>query len=302
VKGVQAKGASESVASACGMAHAVAMKSNYPSPLKSVTSWLLTILLFAFGLVACTKQPALGTPQLSEIEDKPQTKVVLHWSYPTDAATPAQFRVLRDGKPIATLDTSETQYVDASLWPDTRYEYEIEAIGDTNEVIGSEPVTVKTATPPLSDARLEGTFALDPVVRSSNLINVHPGKPLRSFKVSFQPTCKSGACGGRFTHYYVSVSKEFHAANHGTYEQRQESYLAELKGASMSWCAASGQTVLSTNDSAEYEIQVTDASVDKQGEWLATQIKGRDTEYYPFGTGCIGGHLTLDFEGQLANA
>jgi hypothetical protein len=116
---------------------------------------------------------------------------------------------------------------------------------------------------------------------------------------SFQPSCKSGACGGKFVHYYVSVNGEFHATNHGTFKKGEREYLAQIVAGSMSWCQASGKKVLSKRDSAQYEIHSTAATTDKNGQWVATKISGTDTEYYPFGSGCLPGHLKVKFEGSI---
>jgi hypothetical protein len=261
--------------------------------------YLLSVFSIAATLSSCT-HPQLVAPSVNDPNAKLVGRVLLAWSYPQQgAATPSGYRIFRDGKEITTLDSTASSYADKTVWPDTKYTYTVAAFDESNQGPLSDLVHVKTAAPPVADARLEGQFILSPVVLSSDLRNVHPGKPLRAYTVAFLPSCKSGSCGGKFTHYYVSVSGDFHATNHGTFKQRQQTYLAQIIAGSMSWCDASGQNVLSTHDSAQYEIHVTAATTDKRGQWAATKIAGTDTEYYPSGSGCLGGNLKLRFEGSL---
>jgi len=248
--------------------------------------------------IACTSSQGLGAPAIQAPKHQPPDQIKIQWTYPTDAV-PSQFQIVRNGDVVGTVDGSHLFFIDKDVWPATSYEYSVVAVSESGETQPSSVVTLRTSAPPLSDARLMGKYTIEPVVRSSALSNVHPGKPLRSYQVSFQPACESGPCGGKWEHFYVSVNKEFHATNHGSFIKRQQTYLANLVGASLSWCAAFGRKVLSQHDSAQYEIRVIAAKTDNHGEWIATQIAGTDNEYYPFGDGCLSGKLSLRFEGKL---
>ena len=251
--------------------------------------WLVMALFVSVSSMACTGSKDLASPTIQAAKHQRTDQIKIQWTYPTDAATPSQFQVVRDGDVVATVDGSHLYFIDKDVWPATNYKYSVLAVSDGRNSQPSSDVTVSTSAPPLSDARLVGEFTIEPVVRSSNLSNVHPGKPLRSYRVTFQPTCKSGPCGGRWIHFYVSVNGDFHATNHGSFSKRQKTYLANLVGASPSWCDAFGRKVLSQHDSAQYEIRITAAKTNDHGDWVATRIAGTDNEYHPFGGGCLSG-------------
>jgi hypothetical protein len=260
---------------------------------------LVVVSVAAITVISCTASKDLGSPTIEASKHQPTDQIKLQWAYPADAAVPTQFQITRNGDVVAAVDGAHLYFIDKDVWPATSYKYSVTAVSDSGAGPPSPAVSISTSAPPMSDARLVGKFTIEPVVRSSGLSNVHPGKPLRSYQVSFQPSCKSGPCGGKWTHFYVSLNGEFHATNHGTFTKRQKTYLANLLGASLSWCDAFGRKVLSQHDSAQYEIRITAAKTDDDGEWVATRIAGTDNEYYPFGDGCLSGKLSLDFEGKM---
>jgi hypothetical protein len=206
---------------------------------------------------------------------------------------------MRDGKLIKTLPGSARQYADTTVWPATSYSYAVQAEGDKGESETSRPVTVTTMAPPIADARLEGHFGISAIVQSSSLSDVHPGKPLGSFHISFRPRCDTGPCGGRWTYFYISQSGGFHAANHGHFKAFGHGYLAGLVGASLSWCSISGRKLLGHHDSAQFQIHMVAAVTDAQGQWIATKIAGTGTEYDPSENGCFAGHLAYKLQGKL---
>jgi hypothetical protein len=260
---------------------------------------VVAVYLGGTMVISCTASKDLGSPIVEVAKHQPPDQIKIQWTYPTDAATPRQFQIVRDGDVVATVDGSHLYYIDKDVWPATKYEYSVSAASDSENGPVSPVVTVSTSAPPLSEARLVGKFTIEPVVRASNLKDVHPGKPLGSYQVSFEPSCKSGPCGGQWTHIYISTNGGFHAVNHGTFTKRQKTYLANLVRASLSWCDATGTKILSHRDSAQYQIRVAAAQINDQGEWVATRIAGTDIEYDPAGDGCIAGQLSLNFEGKL---
>jgi hypothetical protein len=57
-------------------------------------------------ITSCTASKDLGSPTVQAAKNQPTDQVKIQWTYPTDAATPSQFQVVRDGDVVATVDAS----------------------------------------------------------------------------------------------------------------------------------------------------------------------------------------------------
>lgn len=174
---------------------------------------LAALYLGAFFLVACTSgddpaaTPASGSTTPGTIvglkAEQPAAwgpsgedwAVTLTWSTSPGAGAD-RFEVRRDGVPIAR-DLSQPAYVDPDVDPGATYGYAV--LGTAPDGAGTPPagVRIRTNSPPLADARLEGSFLVDLAMAAST--GVGRGTTPSRLLFRYAPRCGSGACSVRWT-------------------------------------------------------------------------------------------------------
>jgi chitodextrinase len=209
-----------------------------------------------------------------------------HWSAPANSPAPDSYEVLRDGNVVRTVDT--TSYKDVGLSPATSYRYEVVALWDGNRSDPSGPLAIKTATPPLSAARLTGS-ALPVKVRivaNGVVTNLHTGQTWTN-AWDFTPRCASGPCA-------VDVSGSFTPPGFGTktFKMTLVRHGAVYSGttrAQITYCSSAPVT-----DTVRLRITVKKAGAEGT-EWLARSWTGTLSLTAPFTTSgggfCPGGSL-----------
>jgi hypothetical protein len=161
-------------------------------------------------LTATTTNPPPLQPTGLATSDRTTSSVELVWSGPATGPVPDQYEILQDGTEAGSVQGSTTDYLDAGLDPGTSYQFSVVAIRDGKQSPPSRTITVKTTTPPLSDAVLHwsgpvdatetvGTFTQS--VKSNPDVR-NPGDTWQE-SWSFTPNCVSGPCGVEF---YGSVT------------------------------------------------------------------------------------------------
>jgi hypothetical protein len=101
----------------------------------------IILLLFAFLYAAEAQPPTI--PENLQLYQAGFTRVIIRWSASSDDIAVEGYRVLRDG--VQTGITSQTEYADQNLIPDTSYVYTVKAYdGAGEESLPSSFITVKT--------------------------------------------------------------------------------------------------------------------------------------------------------------
>jgi hypothetical protein len=115
--------------------------------------------------------------------------IVFHWSRPRTGPLPDKYLILGNGTAAGSVAGTVTSYRQAGLTPATAYQYRVVAVRGGKRSPQSALLTVRTLTPPLSQARLQGSW------------NVHVKYVHRVFgrrtEMQFwrlSPTCAAGAC------------------------------------------------------------------------------------------------------------
>lgn len=130
----------------------------------------------------------------------------LVWSGPATGPVPDQYEVFLNGTEIAAVPGSTTDYLEASLDPGTSYQFSVVAIRGTMQSPHSRTLTVRTTTPPPSDAVLDwsGTVSVEDTVGSftdnsgSKPIQRNPGDTWQE-SWYFTADCASGPCDATIT-------------------------------------------------------------------------------------------------------
>lgn len=138
-----------------------------------------------------------SAPTGLKVTARTTSTITLQWAYP-DRAAVDQFRVLRDDAEVATVPGTARTFADKGLSPGRSYSYQLVALlaGTSSEESGALKAT--TATPPVSDARLTGTYDVDGKITKSSSTLTLGGDPALGQTIAgwwrITPKCDTGAC------------------------------------------------------------------------------------------------------------
>ena len=115
--------------------------------------------------------------------------ISFHWSRPRTGPLPDKYLILSNGTAAGSVAGTVTSYRHASLTPATTYQYNVVAVRDGKRSPQSALVTVHTLTPPISQARLQGSWTVAVKI-------THHVQGVRNGTIfwSASPTCPAGAC------------------------------------------------------------------------------------------------------------
>jgi hypothetical protein len=265
-------------------------------------SWMsMMLLLAACSASSSPNEPSVAapspTPSTASIGDlrlraltidEPDWKatganwaLVLSWRAP-EGAVIGHYEVARDGVTVDDAVIVAT-FRDGDVEPGARYRYEIVGVGTDGTETLPATVSIKTAEPPLSDARLEGTFIVRMAVdRASGTKN-----PARGGAVFFEfdPACDTGPCAVRWT-----VRK---ARTDGRLRRDDAVYAAKLR-TPLFVRNCLGAVV---DEALEVHMRVT-AAAPLRGRWRATRIEGSIEEVSSYG-GCVTATIDWNVRGSL---
>lgn len=146
------------------------------------------------GATVSEAQTAAPEPGKLQAADKGNTSVRLDWARPADAVQPDSYVVYRDGQQVEVVDGAKTSFKDSGLAPATQYKYKVVSLWGSRESDATPTLKVRTNTPALSAARLDGDMDITvKMVRSPGGDWPKAGKSWKEFW-SFAPKCNSGAC------------------------------------------------------------------------------------------------------------
>jgi hypothetical protein len=115
--------------------------------------------------------------------------ISFHWSRPATGPLPDKYQILSDGTVAGSVAGTVTSYRQAGLTPATGYQFRVVAVRGDKRSPQSAVLAVRTATPPISQARLQGSWNV-------NLKYLHPASRKRNGTSAWtlSPGCPTGAC------------------------------------------------------------------------------------------------------------
>jgi hypothetical protein len=157
-----------------------------------VTLVAVVLLGLAAGLVvwAPWTPPPVLRPAGLVAGPSSATSVTFHWSPPRTGPLPDKYLVLSQGGTVAgSVSGKATSYRQTGLDPATAYLYRVVAVRGGKRSPQSALLTVHTLTPPLSQARLQGSWNV-------HLKTISPASGPRNGYQTWQlsPACAAGAC------------------------------------------------------------------------------------------------------------
>jgi len=119
------------------------------------------------------------------------SSVTFVWARP--ATTPDSYAILRDGTAIGTALGNDTSYEDTGLVPATAYHYTVMGVSGGVRSAPSSVLVVRTLTPPVSAARLQGSWRATSKVVSTGGGTLTVGTT-ETDTWQFTPKCTVGPC------------------------------------------------------------------------------------------------------------
>jgi hypothetical protein len=151
----------------------------------------VVVLGLAAGLVVWAPWTPPPVLRPSGLVAGPSTanSIAFRWSRPPAGPLPDKYLILGSGTAASSVAGTVTSYRQASLTPATIYQYRVVAVRGGKRSPGSAVLTVRTLTPPISQARLQGSWQ----VHAKNIGHAPGG---RNGYMSWQlsPPCAVGAC------------------------------------------------------------------------------------------------------------
>ena len=115
--------------------------------------------------------------------------IMFRWSRPRTGPLPDKYLILSSGTVAGSVARTVTSYRQAGLTPSAAYQYSVVAVRGGKRSPQSVLVTVRTLTPPLSQARLQGPWYVH-----VKIIRAGPGSRNGTQVWEISPSCAAGAC------------------------------------------------------------------------------------------------------------
>src|SRR5215468_9864725 len=122
----------------------------------------VVVLGLAAGLVvwAPWTPPPVLRPTGLVVGPSTATSVAFHWSRPRTGPLPDKYLILSVDSPVGSVAGTVTSYQQTGLTPANTYQYRVVAVRGGKRSPESALLTVHTLTPPVSQARLQGSWSV----------------------------------------------------------------------------------------------------------------------------------------------
>jgi hypothetical protein len=222
----------------------------------------VVVLGLAGGLVtwAPWTPPPVLRPTGLVADSSTANSIAFHWSRPPTGPLPDKYLILSSGTVSSSVAGTVTSYRQASLTPGTTYQYRVVAVRGGKQSPRSALLTVHTLTPPISQARLQGSWQ----VYAKN-IGSAPGSANGYMTWQLSPVCAVGACDVMLHVVDSNFSLKMRLTRVGTVYKGQTI-------ANLGQCG-SGASSIPDPTTVKIKIRVTLAIGEIQ-EWAATSLTG----------------------------
>jgi hypothetical protein len=230
----------------------------------------VVVLGLAAGLVVWAPWTPPPVLRPSGLVAGPSTanSIAFRWSRPPAGPLPDKYLILGSGTVASSVAGTVTSYRQGSLTPASTYQYRVVAVRGGKRSPGSAVLTVRTLTPRISQARLQGSWR----VYARNIGHVRGG---RNGYMSWQlsPPCAVGACDVMLHVKDGRFSFKMKLARAGAVYEGQTR-------ASLGRCGR-GASSIPDPATVKIKIRVTKAAGEIQ-EWAATSLTGTMVQTYQY--------------------
>jgi hypothetical protein len=180
------------------------------------------------------------------------------------------YTLKRDGTFLTSVEG--TSYKDTAVKPKKTYTYEVDITDPTgNDTPGANASATTPKPPPLSKARLWGTYGIRFVFTSEDFTNRHTGNKF-SEKWKLKPKCKKGACSTVLVRALPTSKPGTLTLKNGTYHGSVTDELVKCQGTRV-------------QETVTYTLHATRAKY-LHGEWTVTTLSGTASTYSPPAGAC----------------
>jgi Fibronectin type III domain len=260
-------------------------------------SLTLIAIAVAAGLIAGLmiwapwKPPPLLRPAGLTPGPSTTSSVAFRWSPPATGPAPDRYLILHDGKVIASVPGTVTSFREAGLAPATAYQYRVAAARGGKRSAQSQAVVVRTATPPISAARLQGPWTVTIKVVRGGADLTGGNTWAESWLTS--PKCTAGPCAVR-----LSGSINGHQFK-TTLTRAGAVYRGKITG--NVFPCGSGANSFPVQSIVTFRVKATAAHVDNQA-WTASSWAGTMMAVAPYTSSgdyyCTASRLTASLSGS----
>jgi hypothetical protein len=152
----------------------------------------VVVLGLAAGVVvwAPWTQPPVLRPTGLVAGPSTANSVAFHWSRPRTGPLPDRYLILSVDSPVGSVAGAVTSYRQTGLTPADTYQFNVVAVRGGKRSPQSALLTVHTLTPPVSQARLQGSWS----VHARSIGSAPPGRRSGYMTWNLSPACAAGAC------------------------------------------------------------------------------------------------------------
>jgi len=155
----------------------------------------VVVLGLVAGLViwAPWKSPPLLRPTGLAAGPSTTSSVAFRWAPPATGPAPDKYVILHDGRVIGSVRGTVTSYRVPGLAPATSYPYRVAAVRGGKRSALSAVLVVRTVTPPVSAARLQGPWTVSlKIVKGASSLKGGRQRWAESWLAT--PKCATGPC------------------------------------------------------------------------------------------------------------
>ena len=200
--------------------------------------------------------------------------ISFRWSRPSTGPLPDKYLILSDGTVAGSVPGTATSYTQADLTPATRYPYRVMAVRCGKRSPQSALLTVRTLTPPISQAVLQGLWN----VKVKYMQQVF-GYPSETLSWETDPVCAVGPC---------DVMLHVTTSDGHTFSVKLTRAGAVYRGQALERFTQCGRTSPMFSDPTTLTIRVRVTAAAGQGQaWAATSLAGTmvgTSQYVSLGT------------------
>jgi chitodextrinase len=212
--------------------------------------------------------------------------ITVQWTRPTAGPPPDGFVVLRDDTELATVSGTTVSYTDSRLAPATTYRYSVLTVTGGLRSDPSPVLAVKTRTPPVASAHLDGTWPVEGKVTKVSGSVTLGGSTAKgqtfSWDWDFTSKCTVGPCAavvsGVFASHPFTVTV---TPSNGTYKGSTLVHISHCQGLN---------GTVDVKNTLRLAITVNKAAL-TSNIWSATSWKGTLTLLSPYTSGGSSGTL-----------
>ena len=160
-------------------------------PLTATVALLAVLAALVVWAPWVSKVPTV--PSAVRAQSPTATSVLVQWAPSTAGPTVDRYLILRNKVQVGSVPRATTAYQDQGLVPATAYSYSVVAMSGDVRSAPSPVLVVKTLTPPISDARLQGSWTVDSKVVKSSGGTPKVGETEQN-TWQLAPKCTAGPC------------------------------------------------------------------------------------------------------------